>query len=82
MTATEADDCIGDIWTGSKIVFLSGQVARDTDGTPIGAGGLAAQVEQSVTNVNIGIEAAGGTFADIAKLTIYVVDLSPDKMLR
>ncbi len=68
------------IATGSKLVFLSGQVARDAAGTPIGANDLAAQVEQAVMNVNTCVEAAGGTFADIAKLTVYVVDLSPEKL--
>ena len=66
--------------TGTKLVFLSGQVARDADGAPVGAGDLAAQVEQTLGNIATGITAAGGTFADIAKLTIYVVDWSPDKM--
>ena len=68
------------IATGAKMVFLSGQVARDADGTPVGTGDLAAQVEQAMRNVDTGVVAAGGTFADIAKLTIYLVDWSPDKM--
>lgn len=66
--------------TGSRFVFLSGQVARNAAGEPVGPGDLAAQVEQAVRNVNTAVEAAGGTFADIAKLTIYVVDLTPEKM--
>jgi enamine deaminase RidA (YjgF/YER057c/UK114 family) len=68
------------IATGSRLVFLAGQVARDSQGAPVGAGDLAAQVEQSFRNVTTAIEAAGGSFADIAKLTIYVVDWSPEKM--
>ena len=68
------------IATGSKLVFLSGQVARDAAGTPVGANDLAAQVEQAVTNVNTCVEAAGGTYADIAKLTVYVVELTPEKL--
>jgi enamine deaminase RidA (YjgF/YER057c/UK114 family) len=66
--------------TGSRFVFLSGQVARTADGSPVGAGDLAAQVEQALRNVVTGVEAAGGTFADVAKLTVYVVDWSPEKM--
>ena len=66
--------------TGSKLVFLSGQVARDADGTPVGDGDLAAQVEQALRNVDTAVTAAGGTFADIAKLTIFLVDWTPDKM--
>jgi enamine deaminase RidA (YjgF/YER057c/UK114 family) len=30
------------IGTGTKLVFLAGQVARDADGVPVGAGDLAA----------------------------------------
>jgi enamine deaminase RidA (YjgF/YER057c/UK114 family) len=66
--------------TGTKFVFLSGQVARDAGGAPVGAGDLAAQVEQALRNVATGVAAAGGSFADIAKLTIFVVDWTPDKM--
>ena len=66
--------------TGSKLVFLAGQVARDADGSPVGAGDLAAQVEQAMRNLHTAVTAAGGTFADIAKLTVYVVDWSPEKM--
>ena len=68
------------IATGSRLVFLAGQVARDADGAPVGAGDLAAQVEQAFRNVTIAIGAVGGTFADIAKLTVYVVDWSPEKL--
>ena len=66
--------------TGSKLVFLAGQVARDADGNPVGGGDLAAQVEQAARNVHAGVTSAGGTFADIVKLTVYVVDWSPEKM--
>ena len=65
--------------TGSRTVFMAGQVARDADGTPVGAGDLAAQVEQAYVNVGTAVAAAGGTFDDVAKLTIYVVDWSEAK---
>ena len=66
--------------TGSRTVYLAGQVARDADGAPVGAGDLAAQVEQAYLNVGIAVAAAGGTFDDVAKLTVYVVDWSADKL--
>jgi enamine deaminase RidA (YjgF/YER057c/UK114 family) len=66
--------------TGSRLVFLAGQVARDADGAPVGAGDLAAQVEQAFLNVHTAVSAAGGTFADIARLNVYVVGWSPEKM--
>jgi len=66
--------------TGSRTVHLSGQVARDAAGAPVGAGDLAAQVEQAYSNVATALAAVGGSFADIAKLTVYVVDWAPAKM--
>ncbi|WP_412078913.1 RidA family protein [Streptomyces xanthophaeus] len=66
--------------TGSKLVFVAGQVAWDADGITVGAGDLAAQVEQCYLNVATALAAAGGSFDDVAKLTVYVVDWTPDKM--
>lgn len=68
------------IATGSKLVFLAGQVARDAEGNPVGEGDLAAQVEQAYLNVGTAMAGIGGSFDDVAKLTVYVVDWSPDKM--
>jgi enamine deaminase RidA (YjgF/YER057c/UK114 family) len=66
--------------TGSRTVYIAGQVARTAEGEPVGPGDLAAQTEQALLNVATAVEAAGGTFAEIAKLTVYVVDWSPEKM--
>ncbi|MEU5002028.1 RidA family protein [Streptomyces sp. NPDC021622] len=66
--------------TGSKLVFLAGQVARDADGRPVGDGDFAAQVEQCYLNVATALAGIGGSFDDVAKLSIYVVDWSPEKM--
>ncbi|MER7659992.1 MULTISPECIES: RidA family protein [unclassified Streptomyces] len=68
------------IATGSKLVFIAGQVSWDAEGTTIGEGDLAAQVEQCYLNVGTALAAAGGSFDDVAKLTVYVVDWTPDKM--
>ena len=65
--------------TGSRTVYMAGQVAGDADGSPVGAGDLAAQVEQAYVNVGTAVAAAGGTFDDVAKLTLYVVDWSEEK---
>lgn len=63
---------------GSRMVFLAGQVGQDADGKP--AAGLAAQTEQALRNVGIALAAAGATFADVVKTTIYVVDWHPAKI--
>ncbi len=66
--------------TGSRLVFLSGQVARGATGEPVGRGDLAAQVVQAYLNVATALGAVGGSFDDIAKLTLYVVGWSADRM--
>ncbi|MEU9835290.1 RidA family protein [Streptosporangium sp. NPDC048047] len=68
------------IASGSKLVFVAGQVAWDADGVTVGEGDLAAQVEQCYLNVGTALSGAGGSFDDVAKLTVYVVDWTPDKM--
>lgn len=66
--------------TGSRLVFIAGQVAWDAEGATVGAGDLAAQVEQCYLNIGAALTAVGGTFEDLAKLTVYVVDWAPEKM--
>ena len=60
--------------TGSRMVFVAGQVGQDADGTV--AGDLAAQTAQALRNVGIALEAAGATFGDVAKTTVYVAGAS------
>ncbi|MGV8872661.1 MAG: RidA family protein [Rhodococcus sp. (in: high G+C Gram-positive bacteria)] len=66
--------------TGSKLIFVAGQVAVDTDGNIVGAGDLVAQVEQCYLNVATALAEAGATFEHVVKLNLYVVDWTPDKM--
>jgi enamine deaminase RidA (YjgF/YER057c/UK114 family) len=68
------------IATGSKLIFIAGQVACDAHGNTIGEGDLAAQVAQCYLNVGTALAAVGGSFDDVAKLTAYVVEWTPDKM--
>jgi enamine deaminase RidA (YjgF/YER057c/UK114 family) len=68
--------------TGSRLVFIAGQIARDADGRKIGEGDLAAQVEQCYLNIATALAEVGATFDDVAKLTVYLVDWTPDKMAQ
>jgi enamine deaminase RidA (YjgF/YER057c/UK114 family) len=65
--------------TGTRTVYLAGQVARD-EGNTVGPGDVAAQVEQAYLNIATALAAFGGSFDDVAKLTVDVVDWSGDKM--
>lgn len=68
------------IASGSRLVFVAGQVSWDAEGATVGEGDLAAQVEQCYLNVGTALAAVGGSFDDVAKLTVHVVDWAPDKM--
>jgi enamine deaminase RidA (YjgF/YER057c/UK114 family) len=60
--------------TRGKLIYISGQVARDVSGELVGEEDFRAQVEQVFQNVNTAVEAAGGHFANIVKLNYYCVD--------
>ncbi|OZM76673.1 RidA family protein [Pseudonocardia sp. MH-G8] len=66
--------------TGSRLVFIAGQVALDAEGRKVGEGDFAAQVEQCYLNIGVALAEVGATFDDVAKLTVYLVDWTPDKM--
>ncbi|MFJ3841709.1 RidA family protein [Streptomyces sp. NPDC090054] len=68
------------IATGSKLVFIAGQVAWDAEGVTVGVGDLAAQVEQCYVNIVTALAEVGASFDDVAKLTLYAVEWTPDKM--
>lgn len=64
--------------TGSRMIFLAGQVGQDANG--VLAEGLAGQTEQAMVNVLAGLEAAGASFADTVKMTIYAARWKPEHM--
>ena len=59
---------------GSRVVFLAGQTGMDAAGAIVG-GGLVAQFEQALSNLLAALAAAGGRPADLASLTVYIVDM-------
>ncbi|WP_409467564.1 RidA family protein [Streptomyces sp. HC307] len=68
------------IASGSKLIFIAGQVSWNAEGATVGEGDLAAQVEQCYLNIGTALAEVGASFDDVAKLTFYVVDWTPDKM--
>lgn len=64
---------------GSRTVYLAGQVSWDTTGTLVGRDDVAAQAEQCYLNIAAALDAVGATPADLAKVTVYVVDLDESK---
>lgn len=65
-----------------RLVFIAGQVAADKSGTVVGKGDFKAQTKQVFDNLKAAVEAAGGTMADVAKINVYVTDLSQIAAMR
>jgi 2-iminobutanoate/2-iminopropanoate deaminase len=57
------------------LVFVSGCVPVDSDGRLVGEGDVVAQARQTLANVDAVLFAAGCSFADVAKVTIFLVDV-------
>ena len=58
---------------GVKQVFVAGQVGVDAQMRVAGDGGFAAQTERAFDNLGTALASAGGRWADVAMLTVYVV---------
>jgi enamine deaminase RidA (YjgF/YER057c/UK114 family) len=65
--------------SGTQTIYISGQVSIDEAGALVGAGDLAAQTAQAMRNVGLALAAAGATFADVVKITTYVVNYAPEQ---
>lgn len=61
--------------TGSRLVFLAGQTALDTDGKIVGDT-LPEQFERALTNLLTALHTAGGAPADLTRVTVYATDVA------
>ena len=57
-------------------LFCSGQLGLDPSTGEFVAGDVAAQAEQSLRNLGAVLEAAGLTFSDVVKTTIFLADIA------
>lgn len=59
-----------------RTVYLSGQIALDPATGQLVDGGVEAQAERAFRNLRAVAEAAGGSLADVVKLTLFLTDLA------
>ena len=59
-----------------RLVFVSGCVATDDQGRIVGGGDVVAQARQVHENIKRCLAAAGATFADVCKVTVFVKDVA------
>jgi 2-iminobutanoate/2-iminopropanoate deaminase len=57
------------------LLFLSGQVALDPATGKLVVGDIGAQTEQIFANISAVLEAAGKSFDDVMKTTVYLADM-------
>jgi 2-iminobutanoate/2-iminopropanoate deaminase len=60
----------------ADLLFVSGCVPVDSEGKLVGGDDVVAQTRQALENVGRVLEAAGVTFADVAKVTVYLTDVN------
>jgi len=65
-----------DVVRAGRLVFVSGCVASDTDGRVVGGNDATAQARQVHENLKTCLAAAGATFADVCKVTVFLKNIA------
>jgi enamine deaminase RidA (YjgF/YER057c/UK114 family) len=65
-----------------RMVWISGQVAMNREGTVVGEGDFRAQCVQVFENLRIALRSAGLDFRDLVRTDMYVTDLGHLDVLR
>ncbi|MET4089057.1 enamine deaminase RidA (YjgF/YER057c/UK114 family) [Bradyrhizobium sp. S3.5.5] len=68
--------------SGARTIYISGQVSVDEEGRIVGEGDIAAQTTQVMQNLGHALKAAGATYANIVKITTFVVNYKPARPAR
>lgn len=63
-----------------RMIFLSGQVAFDSQRHVVGENDVIAQTRQAMKNLKVAVEIAGGQISDILQITTHVVDYKPEQL--
>jgi 2-iminobutanoate/2-iminopropanoate deaminase len=65
------------IAASGQMVFVAGQIALDPQtGAIVGEGDVVRQTEQVMANLEAILKAAGATFADVVKTTVFLADMN------
>jgi reactive intermediate/imine deaminase len=59
-----------------ELLFVSGCVPVDGEGRLVGGDDVVAQARQVLANIEAVLVAAGATFADVVKVTVYLTDIA------
>jgi 2-iminobutanoate/2-iminopropanoate deaminase len=59
-----------------RLVFISGQIGWNSDGSGLSERGPAEQATQALRNIEALLQSAGGSLRDVVKVTVYLDDLA------
>ena len=79
INAAQAPQAIGPYSQGmvaNGLLFTAGQIGIDPQTGRIVDGGFAQQFERALANLSAVVEAAGATWADVVKTTVYLHDMA------
>lgn len=76
MAAPKGHYSHGVVVSATEILYIAGQVPLDSTGNLVGRGDPAAQAKQVLENLRTVAEAAGARLEDIAKTSVFLVDLA------
>lgn len=63
-----------------RLIFLSGQVAFDSNRNIVGENDVVAQTRQAMRNLKAAVEIGDGQISDIVQITTHVVDYNPAQL--
>lgn len=81
MGAPKATGPFSQAAANGNMIFTSGQICLTPDGKML-EGTIEEQTHQIMNNLQAVLKAAGATFADVVKTTIYVTDMSLYKQVN
>ena len=79
ISTDKAPQAIGTYSQAVKVnstVYMSGQIPLDPSSMELVEGDIATQIKRVFDNLSAVAEAAGGSLADVAKLNVFLTDLS------
>lgn len=85
ITSSEAPPAIGTYSQAIKVghtVYLSGQIPLDPGTQILCSEDITAQIKQVIANIEALCRAAGGSLANIVKLTVYLMDLTHSTLVN
>ena len=62
------------------VAYIAGQGGFDADFNLVGPGDLHAQTVQAFRNLRTAVESVGGKVGDIVSTTMYIVEITPEKV--